>query len=408
MSPTAGVVIVGAGQAGYQTAESLRHEGYHGSVILIGDEPHIPYQRPPLSKDYLLGETDAERIRFRNRAYYDEHSIDLRLRTKVSAIDRGRREVELADGSTITYEHLVLATGARVRTLDVPGADLDGVFLLRTLDDVDRIDSALEAAEKVVVIGAGFIGLEFAAVARKLGRSVTVLEAAPRVMGRIVSPRLSGFFEQLHRGHGVELVCQAAVSSMTGRGGQIQSVECADDSSCEADLVVIGVGIIPNTELAEACGLPCSDGIVVDAYCRTADPNVYAAGDCAVYDHPFAGHPIRLESVQNAADQGRTVAASITGREKAYDTVPWFWSDQYDVKLQMVGLQTGCDETVARGDTTQAKFSLFHFRDGVLRAVDSVNRPADHVQSRKLLAARSSPTPAQAADPDFKLKELLT
>ncbi|CCQ74511.1 NAD(P)/FAD-dependent oxidoreductase [Magnetospira sp. QH-2] len=401
-----GVVIVGAGQAGYQTAESLRQEGYEGSITVVGEEPHVPYQRPPLSKAYLLGETDKHRLKFRAEEYYGEHAIDMRVNMAVTAIDRAAKHVSLSDGTTLDYARLVLATGARVRTLPVPGGDLDGVLTLKTLDDVDHIERRLKTVENVVVIGAGFIGLEFAAVSRKLGKNVTVLEAAPRVMGRVVSETLSSYFEQVHRDHGVRIHCNAMVSELTGNG-MVEAVLCADGTSYPADLVVVGIGVIPNVALAESAGLPCANGITVDEFCRTGDPDIYAAGDCAVYAHPFADAPLRLESVQNAADQGRTVAAAIAGNPKPYETVPWFWSDQFDLKLQMVGLQNGCDQMVIRGDREAHKFSLFHFRAGRLRAIDSINKAADHIQGRKLLAAGKSPTPEQAADESFKLNSLL-
>ncbi len=404
---SAGVVIVGAGQAGYQTAESLRQEGYEGPITVLGDEPHAPYQRPPLSKAYLLGETDKERLRFRPENFYAERDIDLRVNTCVSSIDRDAKQVTLLDGETLAYDQLVLVTGARVRELSAPGSDLDGVFYLKTLDDVDRIEAQLAKTENVVVIGAGFIGLEFAAVARKLEKNVTVLEAAPRVMGRAVSPIISEFFANVHREHGANVLCDAMVSEITGDGGEVSGVTCADGKTYPADLVVVGIGVVPNVELADTAGLPCDNGIVVDKFCRTADADIYAAGDCAAYEHPFAGRLIRLESVQNAADQGRVAAAAIAGNEKPYDVVPWFWSDQYNLKLQMAGLLEGCDETVLRGAMEDGKFSLFHFRDGVLRAVDAVSKPADYVQGRKLMEAGISPTPEQAGDPEFKLKQLL-
>lgn len=404
----AGVVIAGAGQAGYQCAESLRHLGYDGAITLIGEEAYPPYQRPPLSKAYLLGDSDKERLKFRTEAYYGEHDITLRLGTRVSAIDRAAHAVELSGGEAVPYSALVLATGARVRPLPVPGADLDGVCFLKTIDDVDRIEARLGVAETVAVVGAGFIGLEFAAVASKLGKRVTVLEAAERVMARVVSPPLSEFFTALHESHGVAVRCGVGVVGLEGAVGAVRAVTLADGTSVPADLVVVGIGVIPNTDLAEKAGLDCAGGIVVDGHGRTSDPAIYAAGDCAVYAHPFAGRPVRLESVQNAADQGRAVAASVAGLDEPYVAVPWFWSDQYDVKLQMAGLADGCDRWVARGAIADGKFSLFHFRGAELRAIDSVNKPADHIQGRKLLAAGVSPTPEQAADPSFALKGLLS
>jgi 3-phenylpropionate/trans-cinnamate dioxygenase ferredoxin reductase subunit len=402
-----GVVIVGAGQAGYQTADSLRREGYEGQITLIGEEPYAPYQRPPLSKAYLLGETDKERLQFRTEAFYAVNGIELKVGTTVSRLDPAERTLELSDGSTLPYEDLVIATGARVRPLPVDGADLDGVLYLKTLDDVDRIEAHLPQAENVVVIGAGFIGLEFAAVARKLGKAVTVLEAAPRVMGRVVTEELSDFFTEVHRAHGVDIVCDAFVSGLQGKDGTVSAAECKDGTRYPAELVVVGIGVIPNSELALDAGLACDNGVIVDENGRTSDPHIYAAGDCAAYAHPFAGRLLRLESVQNAADQGRIVAAAIAGNPKPYKTVPWFWSDQYELKLQMVGLQNGCDRTVLRGDKEARKFSLFHFRGEELRAVDSVNSAADHMAGRKLLAEGISPTLEQAVDSSFKLKTLL-
>ena len=401
------IVIIGAGQAAAQLAQSLDQAGFTGNIRIVGDEPYAPYQRPPLSKAYLLGETDRERLKFRADDYYAKHGIDLRVSTTATGLDPKARRLTLADGSSLAYDKLVLATGARVRPLPVDGAKLDGVFFLKTLDDVDRIGNRLTTAQNVVVIGAGFIGLEFAAVARKLGKTVSVLEAMPRVMARVVTEEMSQFFTELHRGNGVSIHCDTMVTALEGQDGAVTSVTCADGQSFAADLVVVGIGVLPNVELAADAGLACENGIVVDEHGRTSDPHIHAAGDCCAYAHPFAGHLLRLESVQNAADQGRVVAAAIVGHEKSYETVPWFWSDQYDVKLQMVGLQAGCDSTLLRGDLTAGKFSLFHFRGGALRAIDSVNSPADHMAGRKLLAAGISPTPEQASNPDFKLKELL-
>lgn len=402
----AGVVIVGGGQAGYQTAESLRQEGYEGSITIVAEENTPPYQRPPLSKAYLLGEIDRARLLFRTPEYYSDKNIDLRLNTRAESIDRDAKQVTLSDGDSLDYDDLVLVTGARTRTLPIPGSDLNGIYTLKTLDDVDLIEAQLAKASEVVVVGAGFIGLEFAAVASKVGKNVTVLEAAPRVMGRVVTEQLSQYFENYHREKGVEIVCNAFADSFSGEDA-VSAVNCKDGSSYPAQLVVVGIGVIANIELAEAAGLACNNGIVVNEQCQTEDPNIYAAGDCAVFEHPFAGKAIRLESVQNAADQGRVVAANITGNAKHYDTVPWFWSDQHDLKLQMVGLQDGCDRTVVRGDIATNKFSLFHFRGDELRAVDSVNKAADHIQGRKLLAAGMFPTAEQIEDESFKLASLL-
>lgn len=401
------VIIIGAGQAGFQCAEALRQKGYDGPVSLIGEEASPPYQRPPLSKAYLLGETDQQRLKFRDDGWYAKHGIDLRTSLKAEQIDRPGKQIHLSNGETLSYGHLVLATGARVRKLTVPGADHQGVFTLKTIQDVDGIESRLLKAASVLVIGAGFIGLEFAAVARKLGKDVTVLEAAERVMGRAVCPQLSAFFQQAHQRRGVQVLRGQPVTKITDGEDMALEVHVADGAVYKADLVVAGIGVIPNTALADAAGLSCDNGIAVDQYGRSSDPDIYAAGDCASSPLPFAGRRIRLESVQNAVDQAKTVAASITGGSEAYDKVPWFWSDQYDMKLQMAGLIEGCEQHVIRGDMAAEKFSIFHFRQGELRAVDGVNKAADYIMGRKLLEGGINLSPEQAGDESFKLKSLL-
>ncbi len=404
----AGVVIVGAGQAGYQCSESLRLEGYEGKITLVGDEPIIPYQRPPLSKDYLLGKTDAERIQYRPMAFYEQSPITLLLDTSAVAINAGANSVELSNGQMLEYDALILATGARVRKLSITGSDLDGVCYLRTLRDVDDIGERLNSVRHVIVIGAGFIGLEFAAVASKLGKSVQVLEAMDRVMARVVEPELSQFFTQLHQSHGVEIICNAQALELTGEGGRVSGVNTADGRLRQADLVVAGIGVLPNMELADQAGLACGNGIIVNEFGQTSIDNIYACGDCASYRHPFVGEAIRLESVQNAGDQARAVAAKITGKDKPYDAVPWFWSDQYDVKLQMAGLTLGCDAHMVRGDINSGSFSLMHFKGDRLRAVEAINQPRDYIVGRKLLEKDLSPTREQAMDSSFNLKSLLT
>ncbi len=401
-------MIVGAGQAGYQVAESLRTEGWEGAVTLIGEEPYLPYQRPPLSKDYLLGKTDSERILYRPREFYDQSAIDLRLGTRVETLDAGTETVTLSDGEVLEFSALVLATGARVRPLDIPGADLAGVHSLRTLKDIDAIGARLETARRVVVIGAGFIGLEFAAVARTLGKQVQVLEAMDRVMARVVQPELSEFFTRLHESHGVEIVCGAQVSALTGESGAVQGVTTADGQVREADLVVVGIGVLANQHLAEQAGIACGNGIIVDRFGETSRAGIFACGDCASYEHPFAGQAVRLESVQNAGDQARAVAAKITGKDKPYVAVPWFWSDQYDVKLQMAGLTIGCDDHVVRGDSDSGRFSLLHYKGERLRAVEAISSPRDYIVGRMLLEKGLSPDKQQAADPGFNLKSLLS
>ncbi len=402
-----GVVIIGAGQAALECAASLRKDGYEGSIVMLGEESHLPYQRPPLSKAYLMGETDGTRLLFRNLDYFESNNIVLSTSTLVDELDVDAQTVTDGQGIVYSYTDLVIATGARVRPLPVPGSDFGGVHYLRTLADVDNIERDLAAAENVAVIGAGFIGLEFAAVARKLGKNVTVIEAADRVMARAVTEEISQYYEELHRSHGVEIMTGTGVMALEGVDGKLDGVLLSNGDMVKTDMAVVGIGVLPNIELAQAAGVDCDGGIIVDEYGRTNIPHVYAAGDCAVYAHPFADGRIRLESVQNAIDQAKAVASYISGNPASYDAVPWFWSDQYDIKLQMVGLSAGTDTHVLRGKKEDNKFSIFHFRDGELRAVDSINRPADQMVAKRLLAAKVSPTPEEAADEDFKLKDLL-
>ncbi len=402
-----GVVIIGAGQAGYQCAESLRLEGYEGAITLVGEEPHLPYQRPPLSKDYLLGKTDAERILYRPREFYTQSPVTLERSMRAQSIDPAQKSVQLADGRALSYEALILATGARVRTLPVPGEALDGVCYLRTLDDVDDIGARLETVQNVVVIGAGFIGLEFASVARKLEKKVTVLEAMERVMARVVEPELSRFFTDLHEGHSVDILIGEQVTEVLGKEGRVSGVKTASGHVLDAELVVVGIGVLPNQELAEQADISCGNGIIVNEFGQTSVADIYACGDCASYEHPFAGRAVRLESVQNAGDQARAVAAKIAGKDKPYSSVPWFWSDQYDVKMQMAGLTVGCDSHVVRGDLTSGSFSLWHYQKDRLRAVEAISAPRDYVVGRMLLEKKKNPTPAQATDLEFNLKALL-
>ena len=404
---TESVVIVGGGQAGFQVAASLRAGGYAGAVRLIGTEPHPPYQRPPLSKALLLGKMERERLLFRQPAFYEAQAIELRLGETVTGLDRAARSVTVTNGEAVPYETLVLATGTRVRPLPVPGAELAGVVYLRTLDESEDLARRIAAAERVAVIGGGFIGLEVAAAARMLGKPVTVLEAAERLMGRVVAPVISTFYADLHRGRGVELVLDARIARLEGEGGRVRAVAMADGTRHAADLVVVGIGVLPNVELAIAAGLACENGIAVDAHGRTSDPAIFAAGECTRHPNRFAGGWARLESVQNAVDQGKAVAAAILGRPVPYDEVPWFWSDQYEVKLQMVGISTGHDQQVLRGSPASGQFSVCYFHGGRLQAIDSVNRPGDHMTGRKLLTAGTALTPAQAADESIELKVAL-
>ena len=400
----AGVVIVGAGQAGFQTAASLRKEGYDGRVTLLGDEPGLPYQRPPLSKEYMTRDASVEKVRLRPEAFYEKQRIDLRPGERLERIDRAGRRVELASGSCLDYEHLVLALGARARPLPVPGADLAGVHLLRTLTDAEALRVALDDAEQVVVIGGGFIGLEFAAAARTRGAGVTLVELLDRPMARVVSPEISRYFTRRHAEAGAEVLLQTGVEALEGRGGRVAAVRTAGGRRLPADLVVVGVGIVPNTRPADAAGLAVEGGIVVNEYLTTGDPWVSAIGDCAAYPSRHAGERVRLESVQNAVDHGRCVAARLAGKPAPYTSVPWFWSDQHGCKLQIAGLTAGREQAVTRGDIEAGAFSVFCFERERLVGVESVNRPADHMAARRLLAGEPAITPEQAADPSFDVK----
>jgi 3-phenylpropionate/trans-cinnamate dioxygenase ferredoxin reductase subunit len=398
------VVIAGAGQGGFQVAASLRMEGYEGSITLIGDEPGLPYQKPPLSKAFMAGKQEVEATHLRPEAFYQDNRIDLLMGERITRIDPPSRSIQLASGSRIPYEQLVLATGARNRLLPVKGADSEEVCYLRTRAEAIGIRERLADAENIVIIGGGFIGLEVAAVAGASGKRVVVVEARDRLMSRVVAPVISEFYRELHLSQGISFALGSTMREI--RKGE---VELTDGSGkiYPADLVVVGIGVLPNTELAEAAGLAVADGIVVDDHLRTAADNIYAIGDCALHPNRFAGGPVRIESVQNTVDHARCVAASILGRSHPYEAVPWFWTDQFDIKLQMVGLSQGCDRAVTRGATESHKFSVLYFKQNRLVAIDSINRPADHMAGRKLLAAGTSLTPEQAADLSVDLKSLV-
>jgi 3-phenylpropionate/trans-cinnamate dioxygenase ferredoxin reductase component len=403
MTPNSTVVIVGAGQAGFQAAASLRQAGFDGRIVLVGDEPRIPYERPPLSKSYLAGETGLDGLWLRPETFYQKERIELELGETATSIDRQTRHVELASGRRLAYDRLVLATGARFRPLSVPGAGLDGVLPLRTLADADALRPRLAEAREAVVIGAGFIGLEFAAVARMAGVGVHIIEATQRPMGRVVSEETSRFYAEVHRGWNSKVLLGTGVARILGNG-RVSGVETSDGRRLPADLVLIGIGVLPNTEIAAAAGLAIDNGIVVDQNLATADPTIFAIGDCANFPSRFAGGRCRLESVQNAVDQGHAVAAAIVGKSIPYDKVPWFWTDQADLKLQIAGNTVGRDRAVLRGDPESRSFSVFCFRDGILTGVESINRPTDHAIARRLLLADPRLSPEQAADPDFDLR----
>ena len=382
------VVIVGGGQAGAQAAVSLRQEGFDGRVILIGDEPVLPYQRPPLSKTYLAGVLARERLLIKPAAFYDKVNIEHRLAETVTEIDTSQQVISLDSGQTLHYDHLILATGGRVRQLDRPGAKHAQVHYLRTLADVDAMHDKFTAGARLVVIGGGYVGLETAAVALKHGLKVTLLVARPTPLGRVTSPEVGQFFEDVHRQAGVTFCCNTGVVAIEDDVGDGQVAAVVTDSGYRvlADIVVVGIGLLPNVELAASAGLACDDGILVDEYGRTSVANIYAAGDCANHPNPIYQRRLRLESVQNAVDQGKTVAATICGKDKPYAQVPWFWSDQYDLKLQTAGINSGYDQTVVRGEISSRSFAVFYLREGRLLAVDAINRPAEFVVARNILS----------------------
>lgn len=411
--PDAAVLIVGAGQAGLQAAESLRSGGFAGPITLLGDEPGGPYHRPPLSKAWLAGEIDSAQLVMRAPALLEKKGIQLRSGVTVTAIDRATNELLLQGGERLRYAGLVLATGATPRRLPVtavPGADAPNVLPLRTRLDADQIAAALalcaEQERPVVVIGGGFIGLEVAATARKKGLAVTVLEAAPRLLGRVLAPLLSDWYAALHRGHGVQVLLDVRIEAIETEAGEAVAVRLADGTRIPCGLVVLGVGVSANDQLAAAAGLDCERGIVVDACGRTSDPCIVAAGDCTARQLSD-GSLLRLESVQNAVEQGKSAAAALLGQERPFTATPWFWSDQYDRKLQMAGLSGGAETWVLRGELAAGSFTVWHYRAGRLIAADSVNASKEHLLARKLLDAGVSPTPEQVADAGFDLAQLL-
>ncbi|MCW2132538.1 NAD(P)/FAD-dependent oxidoreductase [Arthrobacter sp. VKM Ac-2550] len=407
------IVIVGNGQAGIQLVDSLRKEGYAGTITVIGEETHFPYQRPPLSKDFMAADKEPKPLPLRAEKFFTDNDVDSRLGVQVTSIDRAGHTVELSDESSISYTTLVLATGAANRELNVPGSDLQGIYGLRTLADAEAVHARLDTVRSVVVIGAGFIGLEFAAAARKRGLDVTVLEYADRPMARALSPVMGNWFAQAHLNMGVDLRLGEGIASFTGggsvdsEGGHVAAAVSTTGETYPADMVLVGIGVIPRTELAEQAGLAVSNGITVDSAMRTDDEDIYALGDCANYPSHHAEARTRLESVQNATDQARHTAKSILDTHDAgrdYTELPWFWSTQGDLRLQIAGIAHPDDETVLRGNPDNGKFSVFCFRNGRLAAVESVNQPADHMAARRILAQERNLTPEQAADLEFDFK----
>ena len=400
------IIVVGTGHAAAQVVDSLRREGFVGRLVMVGEEPTLPYQRPPLSKKFLAGEMEEDRLPIRHAAFYESIHCEMLLGNAVTSIDVPVRELTLADGSRFAYGKLVLAVGGHARPIPVPGANLAGVHVLRTLADVHAVRAEAVPGTRVVIVGAGYIGLESAATFRKLGLEVTVIEMMDRVMSRVVAPEMSRFYAGEHLAHGVSILIGKRVSALQGVA-RVTAVECSDGTRVPADLVLVGIGLVPNTELASAAGIRCEDGIAVDEHCRTNDPNIYAIGDCCSFQSPLYGRRIRLESVDNAFEQARTAAANICGRVLAHDKTPWFWSDQYELKLQIVGLCQGYDQVILRGDPASRAFSCCYLRNGELIALDAVNHARDFMAARKLLAEHAKPDPARLADPALAIKDTL-
>jgi 3-phenylpropionate/trans-cinnamate dioxygenase ferredoxin reductase subunit len=398
------IVVVGGGHAAAQVVDSLRHEHFAGRLVLVSEEPLLPYQRPPLSKKFLAGEMEADRLPIRHAAFYESIHCETLLGNPVTTIDTAARALKLSDGERIAYDKLVLAVGGHARPLRVPGAALAGVHVLRTMADVNAIRAQAAPGKRSVIVGAGYIGLECAATFRKLGLDVTVIEMMDRVMSRVVAPEMSRFYAREHLAHGVTILTGKQVSALHG-DTRVSAVECEDGTRVPADLVLVGVGLVPNTGLASAAGIRCEDGIAVDEHCRTSDPHIYAIGDCCSHPSPRYARRIRLESVDNAFEQARTAAANICGRVVVHDKTPWFWSDQYELKLQIVGLCQGYDAVVLRGDPAGHAFSCCYLREGELIALDAVNHVKDFMAARKLIGEHVMPDPVRLADPAIAIKD---
>ncbi|HEY1752934.1 MAG TPA: FAD-dependent oxidoreductase [Caulobacteraceae bacterium] len=402
----AGVVIVGAGHAGGVAAATLRQYGYEAPVTLVGDEPVAPYQRPPLSKAWLKGEADAEALMLRPLSFYAEQQIELILNVRVTAIDRAAKTVGLADGKTFAYDQLILAMGSRARALPIPGADLKGVLFLRSAADAEQLKAALGPGKRLAVVGGGYIGLEAAASGRALGAEVVVLEREPRLLARVACETLSTFFQGYHEARGVTFELGAQVTAFEGENGLVTGVRLADGRLIACDEALVGVGIVPNDELARDAGLDCSDGVVVDTSARTSDPSIYAIGDVTHRPMPLYERSFRLENVANGLEQAKQAAAAIVGRPEPAPEVNWNWSDQYDIKLQLAGRVVDADDILVRGDPASAKFAVFHLKGALVRAVEAVNAPAEFMAARQLIGSKKPIDRAKLADTTISMKEV--
>ena len=399
------ILIAGAGHAAGQTIVSLRQGGYAGRIVLVGEEPYLPYQRPPLSKKFLAGELEIPRLFLRHEKFYAEHQVEVRLGTRVTALDPGAQRVRLGSGAELLYDSLVLATGSRARAVTVPGHLLPGVHYLRTIDDVGQIRPAFKAGTRLVIIGAGYIGLEVAAIAISLGLSVTVIEQADQVMARVDAPPVAAFLAGVHRAAGVQILCNTGLQAFGG-DARLTSVVCSDGREIPADLAIVGIGVVPNAELAAAAGLACDNGILVDEFCRTSDARILAAGDCTNHPNSLLGRRVRLESVHNAQEQARTAAETLLGRPAPYAQIPWFWSDQYDLKLQIAGFSSRTEQAVIRGEPASRAFAVFFLAEGRLTSVYAINSPREFMLSKKLIAEAARPDPERLQDTGVSFREI--
>lgn len=398
-----GIVIIGAGHAAGQAAASLRQAKFEGPITIIGDEAHAPYQRPPLSKQYLAGTQLADKVYLRAEKFYADKDIQLMLDTRATQIDPSTKTINLDNGETIAYEKLLISTGSRPRKLSIEGSDLSGIHYLRTMDDVDGIRADVKPGANLVIVGGGYIGLEVAAVGIELGMNVHVLEMEERILQRVTTPEMSAYYHKLHTDRGVHIHTQTGVTGFSGNDS-VEKVLCGDENF-DADIVIVGIGIIPNIEIAEEAGIHCDNGIVVDDHCRTSDPDIYAAGDCTNHPNPLMNKRLRLESVPNAMDQARVSTANMLGDDKVYAAIPWFWSDQYELKLQMVGFSADGDSQVLRGDMDTHQFAIFYLKEGKVVAADAVNSPKEFMLCKQMIG--KSADPAQLANPETDLKSLL-
>ncbi|WP_313802525.1 FAD-dependent oxidoreductase [Sphingobium sp.] len=400
------LVVIGGGQAAAQIIDEARRRGYEGGITLVSEEAVLPYQRPPLSKQYLTGLHDQDWLLYRHRSFYERYAVDVRLGRRATAIDRAAQSVTLDDRTVLPYDKLAIATGTRSRLLDLPGADLPNIFSIRTLDDVDRLRVRLAESRSAVIIGGGFIGLETAAMLVQSGLDVTLLAASDRLIPKLVDGEMAGFLLDQHLMHGVSIVLRAEVAELRPLADGAVVVKLADGRVFAGDMVLVGIGAIPNVELAQAAGVECDNGIVVDELARTNDPNIVAAGDCTNHPNPLTGKRLRLETVHNAVEQGRTAGATIAGHELPYIQSPWVWSDQYKLRLQSVGVSEGYDRTVLRGKPADGRFSLFYYRGEDLLAVNCINQPLVFGAVRRILNERIPLHPDEAADPGFDLTRL--